>query len=123
MIRDETDAADIGLERLLTLERRLLTEGVAAYEELLHRDAIIIVPGGSLDRTGCIAAIGDTPPWDRFDIAPLWYFRTVDSEALAYRFDGTRGDDNYRALLASSYVSTPRGLLLVQHQQTPDPKE
>ncbi|CEA07793.1 hypothetical protein BN1051_01116 [Arthrobacter saudimassiliensis] len=107
-------------EELLVLERQLAAEGAPAYVELLHQEALLVVPGAVLDRSRCIDAIAASPGWDDIDLAPLWYFRNGRSAVHTYRFTGRRGGETYRAVMSSSWVDTPEGARLIHHQQTPE---
>ena len=108
-------------EELLRLERRLAVEGASAYEELLHPDAVVIVPGAVLNKGECVAAIAASDPWDRVEIAPFWYQGTGESASIAYRFSGTRGAQDYRAVMLTTYLLTAAGgPRLLHHQQTPE---
>ena len=105
----------------LRLDRRLVNEGPAAYEELLCEDARIIVPGAVLDRTGCIAAIRGSAPWRDAELTLLWYRESIDGYTVVYRFRGRR-DESHSAVMSSSWIRTDRGDRLLVHQQTPIPE-
>lgn len=109
---------ELAREELVRLERRLALEGAPAYEDLLHRDALVIVPGAVLNKGECVAAIEASAPWDRIDIDPFWYFGTADTASIAYRFTGSRGADEYRAVMLSSYLLEAAWPRLIHHQQT-----
>lgn len=106
---------------LLEIESELAAGNGAAYRRYLREDAIVIVPGQVLDREGAAAAIDASPGWERFSIdderlLPLG----PDAATIVYRFHGRRGDFEYRAEMASTYVREDDGSWqLVVHQQTP----
>ncbi|MFC7945296.1 DUF4440 domain-containing protein [Microbacterium oxydans] len=102
----------------LLIDWRLAHEGAPAYEELLHEDARVIVPGAVLDREECIAAIRASKPWREAALTLLWHRTTGDGWIVAYRFQGQR-DEVYSAVMSSLYVYTDQGSRLLLHQQTP----
>lgn len=104
----------------LHLDRRLVSEGVPAYEELLHEDARVIVPGAVLDRAECISAIRSAEVWRSAELTLLWHRASVDGWTVIYRFDGQR-DEEYSAIMSSRYLRTEEGSRLLLHQQTPAP--
>ncbi len=112
---------ELAREELLRLERRLALEGAPAYEELLHRDALVVVPGAVLNKDECIAAIAASPLWDRIGMEPFWHFETSDTASIAYRFTGSRGSDEYQAVMLSGYLLEDGLPRLIHHQQTQEP--
>lgn len=46
---------------LMEMERRLAHGRGDVYDELLHDDAVVIVPGAVLDKPGCVAAMNTSP--------------------------------------------------------------
>ena len=109
------------LDVLLEIESELAAGDGAVYRRRLRGDAIVIVPGHVLDREGAAAAIDASPGWEHFSIEderllPLG----PDAAAIAYRFHGRRGDVEYRAEMASTYIrEDDSSWQLVVHQQTP----
>lgn len=112
---------ELARQELVRLERRLAVEGAPAYTELLHHDALVIVPGAVMNKDECVAAIEASAGWDKVEISPFWYFGTADTATIAYRFTGSRGTDGYQAVLVSSYLLDNGLPLLIHHQQTPEP--
>lgn len=108
-------------ETLLALERRLTAGDAEAYQELLIDDAIIVVPGMSLDKDSCVAAIEDADGWD--DVSMEDVHVTTPAEGVAtvtYRFRGRRGNiAPYVALMSSVYAMRDGNWRLALHQQTP----
>ena len=109
------------LQTLIELERRLVLGGGEAYRRQLLPEAVVIVPGGRLDREECAAAIEATPPWDAFELSDASSVALGDAALVSYRFDGRRGDLRYVALMSSLYVLRGDAMLLALHQQTPLP--
>ncbi|KAD3633294.1 hypothetical protein GD627_10795 [Arthrobacter yangruifuii] len=112
--------SELAREALVRLEQRLALDGAPAYEELLHEDALVVVPGAVLNKGECVAAIAASAGWDRIDIAPFWYFGTADTASIAYRFTGNRGPDEYQAVMLSAYLLEAGRPRLIHHQQTPE---
>lgn len=113
---------------LLDLERRaweaLSTDGDAAaafYGSVLDDEVLILLPGGLVvdDRQSVIDSMRGAP-WDSFELADERVLEVDDRTAIvAYRATARRADDEYRALLNSTYVRRDDGWKLVLHQQTP----
>lgn len=112
---------ELAREELLRLERRLAVEGAPAYQELLHPDAVVIVPGAVLNKGECIAAISASPPWDSVQMDPFRHWVSADTATLAYRFTGRRGGEQYSAVMLSGYLIRDGRAELIHHQQTPEP--
>lgn len=109
------------METLLEHERELSRGDGDAYRRLLTDDAVVIVPGMTLDKDQTAAAIDESPGWDRVDMSEVRLIRpTEDTAVLAYRFSGRRGEQfAYEAQLSSVYVHDGDSWRLVLHQQTP----
>ncbi|MCC3271933.1 VOC family protein [Arthrobacter zhangbolii] len=112
---------ELAREELLRLERRLAVEGAPAYRELLHPDAVVIVPGAVLNKGECVAAITAAAPWDTVRMDPFRHWVTADTATLAYRFTGSRGGEEYSAVMLSGYIVRDGRAELIHHQQTPEP--
>lgn len=106
-------------DELMAIERRLAEGGGDEYREVLDDDAIVIIPGAVLDKGACVAAMDESPGWDRIDLGDPRLLEGDGSATVVYAFTGVRGDSTYRATLASTYRLPQRTLLL--HQQTPEP--
>ena len=106
---------------VLAIERELAAGDGDTYEKFLREDAVVIVPGATLDKVGCVAAMDQSPGWDDFDFEAE---RLVEVAAnvvvLSYRFTGRREGERYVAQLSSLYEGGPDGWRLVLHQQTPE---
>ncbi|WP_278236180.1 nuclear transport factor 2 family protein [Isoptericola sp. AK164] len=111
---------DATADELMVIERRLARGTGGDYAEVLHPDAVVVVPGAVLDKSACVAAMDFSPGWDEVDLGDVQLVRSADTATVVYRFTGRRGGDTYAATLASTYVSTDDGWRLLVHQQTPD---
>lgn len=109
------------MESIWTIERDLADGRGDAYDRHLAAEAIVVVPGMTLDKAATVEAMDASPGWDE------WSFdqettRELGDDALilSYRFDGRRGETTYAAVLSSVYRrDDDRGPKLVLHQQTP----
>ncbi|WP_402373276.1 nuclear transport factor 2 family protein [Isoptericola rhizosphaerae] len=107
------------LHELLAIDDRLARGAGPDYAEVLHDDALVVVPGAVLDKAGCVAAMDASPGWDEADLDDARLVRGGDTATIVYRFTGRRGEDTYVATLASTYVCAD-GWRLLLHQHTPD---
>ena len=106
---------------LLEIENTLAGGGGDEYRTHLADDAVVIVPGQSLDKAETVEAMEASPGWDRFEISDPQVIELGDGGALlTYRFTGRRGtDEPYEALMSSAYSRSNGTWKLVLHQQTP----
>lgn len=106
-------------DELMEIERRLAHGRGDVYDQVLHPDALVVVPGAVLDKPACVAAMDDSSGWDdtRFDHPRL--VETESTATVVYRFAGRRGEMTYVATLASTYVREDTGWRMILHQQTP----
>jgi hypothetical protein len=115
-------------DELLQLEQdgwqALATSGedaAAFYGRILAPRILALLPGGVVidDRETMISAMRGAP-WDSYQIADA---RVVplgsDAAVVAYRARARRGEDEYEAWFASTYVRDGQGWRLAVHQQTP----
>ncbi|GAA1978318.1 hypothetical protein GCM10009718_13630 [Isoptericola halotolerans] len=107
-------------DELLAIDDRLAAGSGADYAEVLHEDAVVVVPGAVLDKAGCVAAMDASPGWDEVDLSDARLVRSGDAATVVYRFTGRRGQDTYAATLASTYVRHGESWRLLLHQHTPD---
>ena len=104
--------------------RALSTSGDAAAEYYAHRlasDVLVLLPGGMVvdDRDQVIASMGGAP-WTSFHLSDVRALPLGDDGAiLAYHVDARRGDDEYEALLTSTFRKEGGEWRLTVHQQTP----
>jgi hypothetical protein len=105
---------------LMEIEERLAVGSGTDYTEVLHSDAVVVVPGAVLDKAGCVAAMGASPGWDEVTLGPPRLVRGAATATVVYRFDGRRGRDTYSATLASTYERSDGAWRLLVHQHTPD---
>jgi hypothetical protein len=107
------------LATLLDLDRRLAAGDGDTYRSILLPEAVVIVPGARMGRDDTAAAIDAGAGWDRFALTDPELRMVADLAVLTYRFDGSRGDDTYRAIMASMYVRRDDAWRLAFHQHTP----
>ena len=115
-------------EELLALERRgwdalCGTTGAEVYGELMTPDGLMVLAGGMvMDRDEVVAALRQSPPWGRYEIADA---RVVpageEAAALVYTGRGWRSGEEvpFTAAMTSTYVRTPEGWRLALYTQTP----
>lgn len=108
-------------ETLLAYERDLSRGDGDVYRRLLTDDAVVIVPGMTLDKEQTAEAIDESPGWDTVDMTDVQLLRpNGETAVLTYRFSGRRGEQfTYEAQLSSVYVRGGDGWRLLLHQQTP----
>lgn len=105
---------------LVAIEHELAAGDGETYRRYLRDDAVVIVPGETLDKEATCAAIDASGGWDEFSIDDeTAVLLGGDSALLTYRFSGRRGDFRYTALLSSAYVRDGEQWKLAFHQQTP----
>ena len=102
----------------------LSTEGEAApfYRRMLAGRVLILLPGGMVidDRDAVIESMGGDP-WASFEMSDERVMELgPDAAIVAYRAIARRGDQDYSALFASTYVHENGEWRLAVHQQTPD---
>lgn len=109
--------------RLLALEERFWTGGVAFYEENLAADCLMVFPGaGVLTREGIIAGIARGARWRQVEMDDVRLVSLSDRAAiLAYRATARREgqEGSYVALVSSAYVEQNGAWKLAFHHQSP----
>ncbi|MFN8025270.1 MAG: nuclear transport factor 2 family protein [Acidimicrobiia bacterium] len=114
-------------DELLALETaawQALTEPGAAtgyYDDTLADDVLMLFPGGMVidDREAVVASM-DGALWSSFEITEPRVLRLGDDAAVfAYRVHAVRQEQDYDALLNSTYVREAGEWHLALHQQTP----
>ena len=113
---------------LIDLERAgwqaLSTSGDVAttfYGEVLAPRVVMLLPGGLVitDRQQAIESMGGVS-WDGFDLSDERVHDLADTCAVVtYRSSARRGDQDYEALISSTYVLYGNRWRLAVHQQTP----
>jgi hypothetical protein len=96
-------------------------DAAAFYEGVLARRVLMLLPGGMVidDRARVVDSMRGAP-WDSFELAGETVLPLSDSSAVvAYRARARRGDAEYEALIASTYVREDGAWRLALHQQTP----
>jgi len=108
------------LATLLATERELATGDGDTYRRVMRPDALFVLPGMVLDAEGCARAMDVSPGWDGVALTEAQLLPVgADAAALVYTFEGRRGQEVYRATMASTYVEDDGEARLVLHQQTP----
>ena len=111
-------------QQLLRIEHELARGDGATYAQHLAEEALVVVPGDTLDRAAAVEAMDASPGWDEVSIGEE-ALRGLgpDAALLTYRFRGRRGHEHYTATLSSAYVKDGEGCWkLAFHQQTPHPE-
>jgi hypothetical protein len=111
-------------QQLLRIEHELARGDGTTYEQHLAEEAVVVIPGDTLDRAATVEAMGASPGWDEVSIGEE-AVRGLgpDVALLTYRFRARRGHEHYAATLSSAYVRDDEGCWkLAFHQQTPHPE-
>jgi hypothetical protein len=103
------------------MERRLWTDGVEAYEELMAEDCTMVFgPMGIMQRGDVIESLGQAPRWSEVTISKG--SEKVHGQAtavLAYHARAKKEDgDSYEAVCTSTYIQEGGHWRIAQHQQT-----
>lgn len=104
--------------------RALATGGAAAaihYETVLASEVLMLLPGGLFidDRQQVIDSMQGAA-WDDFQLSDERVLELDErTSVVAYRAKARRGDQDYEALISSTYVCKNDGWRLALHQQTP----
>jgi hypothetical protein len=96
-------------------------DAAAFYEGVLARRVLFLLPGGLAidDRAQALASMQGAS-WDSFELTDETVLPLTDGTAVvAYRARARRGDAEYEALIASTYVREDGAWRLALHQQTP----
>jgi ketosteroid isomerase-like protein len=106
---------------IVAIEHQLAAGNGETYRRHLRDDAVVIVPGETLDKEATCAAIDASGGWDEFSLDDETVLQLGgDAAVLSYRFSGRRADFDYTALLATAYAREADGeWKVVFHQQTP----
>ena len=107
-------------EDLLRIEHQLARGDGATYEQHLADEALVVIPGGTLDKPATVEAMDSSPRWDEVSIGEERVRELgADAVLLTYSFQGRRGEAHYAAKLSSAYVRDGDDWKLAFHQQTP----
>ena len=106
---------------LYELERKLGNGDGDTYRRHLTDEAVVVVPGRTMNKDETVQAMDATTGWDDFSFGDQRFAAIADDAAvLSYRFRGRRGDDfTYTALMGSVYVRRDGAWKMAFHQQTP----
>ena len=107
---------------LWTLERRLWTEGVVAYQELMATHCTMVFgPMGIMKRTDVIDSLRRAPRWSSVIMSDKT--ENIHGEAVAVLAYHARAEQEggtlYKAFCTSTYVQEDGHWRIAQHQQTP----
>ncbi len=83
---------------------------------------MVLANGAVMDRAAVTAALGQSPPWARYEIGDVRLIAiTPDTAALVYTGRGWRDGDGepFVAAMSSVYHRTADGWKLVLYQQSP----
>jgi hypothetical protein len=105
---------------LYELERALAAGDGDTYRRNLTDEAVVVVPGQTMDKDQTADAMDASAGWDDFSFDDERFAEIADGAALlSYRFRGRRGDFTYTAQMGSVYVRRDAAWKLAFHQQTP----
>ncbi len=96
--------------------------GDTFYGDLMTEDAVMVLANGMvMDRATVTSALGESPPWARYDIADARVIEiSADTAALVYRGKGWRDGDAepFVGAMSSVYHRTGDGWKLALYQQS-----
>ncbi|BBX18429.1 DUF4440 domain-containing protein [Mycolicibacterium duvalii] len=116
------------IDELLVLEHagwRSLCDGTgdAFYGELMTDDAVMVLANGMvMDRAAVTSALGQSPPWQRYEISDVRVIAiSGDTAALVYTGTAWRAgtEEPFVGAMSSVYHRTGDGWLLALYQQSP----
>ena len=110
-------------EQLWAFERELWVGGREAYDRQVGPHVVMALPARPYlyDEAAAVAAVKDTPVWERADFVERRVERHGDGLiVIGYRVEATRGEQDYHALCTSVIRRNgEREWRVIQHQQTP----
>lgn len=115
------------LDALLELEHagwRSLSDGTgdAFYGDVMTDGALMVLANGMvMDRAAVTSALGQSPPWVRYEIEDAQLVEIdSDTAALVYRGTGYRdgADEPFIGAMSSVYTRVGSGWRLALYQQT-----
>jgi hypothetical protein len=106
---------------LYELERELGAGDGDTYRRNLTDEAVVVVPGQTMNKDQTAEAMDAAAGWDDFSFDDERFAEIADDVVLlSYRFRGRRGDDfTYTAQMGSVYVRRDGAWKMAFHQQTP----
>lgn len=106
-------------------ERRLWLEGQDAFRDLLHREAVMVLPmphpilkGKSIE-----ASLEGIPRWDEVTFRSVNETDAGSTHVFAYEASGVRGEQHYECACLSVWVEGSDGWRLISHSQTRPAKD
>ena len=109
-------------QQLWQIERHMWTGGIDAFHAHMSELCVMAFPEpiGLCFGRKVIDLVRQAPRWNDVEMSEQ---STVSPArgviVLAYRAEGRRGSDVYRAVCTSTYARRGNGWQIVQHQQTP----
>lgn len=114
-------------DELLALEHagwKSLCDGTGdtVYGGLMTENAVMVLANGMvMDRAAVVSALGQSPPWQRYEISDLRVI-TISDDTAALVYIGTawrdRQDEPFVGAMSSVYHHTEDGWRLVLYQQS-----
>ncbi|MFB1295428.1 nuclear transport factor 2 family protein [Mycobacterium sp. pW049] len=96
--------------------------GDAFYGALMTDDAVMVLANGMvMDRATVVAALGQSPPWARYEITDVRLIElSGDTAALVHTGTGWRDGEGepFVGAMSSVYCRTPDGWKLALYQQS-----
>jgi hypothetical protein len=102
-------------------EEVMWTGGTDAFQRRMGPVCVMTFPGiGVLERDEILPTLAVAPRWSHIDMKEKHLAETDGMIVLGYRAYAIRdGDAPYNAFCSSTWISTPEGWRIVQHQHTP----
>jgi hypothetical protein len=105
---------------LWELERGFWLGGLDHFRQFMAPDCVMMLPEvGILAAPAILQGLENAPRWDAIEMTERQAVETGPAVVIAYRGEGRRGAEVYRALCGSAYVGSLAHRQLIQHQQTP----
>ena len=108
--------------RIWAFEEKLWTGGVDAYREQVDEQVVMVLPQPpfAYDGEAAIAAVTDTPRWERVAFSEQKVMRPQEGLiVIGYRAEASKGDETYQAYCTTTIRRLEHEVWkVVQHQQT-----
>jgi hypothetical protein len=90
------------------------------YQRAMTRDALMVVPGETLNRDQVAAYFTAGAPWESYELREPAVIRLGERAGiLVYRVRATRGGNSVELRMSTSYLFENGGWCVAAHQQTP----
>ncbi|MGE7204867.1 DUF4440 domain-containing protein [Sphingomonas sp. NPDC019816] len=110
-------------ERVWSFEESLWTQGPDNYREKVDPEVVMVLPQPPfvLNGDAAIAAVADTPVWERAELSKRQVSRPQEGLiVIGYHVAASRGEEAYEAHCTSVIRRLEHEVWrVVQHQQTP----